>query len=288
MCTEEEWKKSVHLSIGEGNKLITNGSYIDTHCHLDLYPNPLIIVKEVSRLGIHVVAVTNAPFVFNATVSFAKNCDFIHPAIGLHPELVKSHGKQLPALLEALEHTLFVGEVGLDYSTKDDVERSEQRKVFESILSKCHDYGDKFISVHSRRATNDVINMIGSKFHGTAVLHWFSGTVKQLETAQNNGLYFSVNPAMILSDSGQRLIAAMNPSRVLTETDGPFIDLKGSSARPQNVSYVVGYLAKLWGMSESEVRDKIYSNFKLVMGRGMSTRREELLCGRDDYYPRRS
>lgn len=233
---------------------------------MDLYPNPLNIVKVISRLGIHVVAVTNAPFVFMATRSLAKNCDFIHPAIGLHPELVKSHGKQLPILLEELEHTLFVGEVGLDYSTKSEVERNEQRKVFEKILSKCHDYGDKFISVHSRRAANDVINMIGSNFRGAAVLHWFSGTVKQLETAQNNGLYFSVNPAMILSASGQRLVASMNPSRVLTETDGPFIDFKGTSAVPQHISSVVGYLAKLWGMSEVEAKENIYCNFRLAIG----------------------
>lgn len=254
----------MHLSVGKGNRLITTGNYIDTHCHLDLYPNPLSIVQYISMLGIHVVAVTNAPFVFQATVSFARNCDFIHPAIGLHPELVKSYGKQLPDFLEGLEHTLFVGEVGLDYSSKDEVERSQQRKVFESILSKCHDYGDKFISVHSRRAASDVISMIGSKFRGTAVLHWFSGTIKQLELAQINGLFFSVNPAMILSSSGQRLIAAMDPLRVLTETDGPFVDFKGSSAQPQNVSSVVEYLAKLWGMSEAEAKEIIHRNFTLA------------------------
>lgn len=242
------------------------GKYIDTHCHLDLYPNPINIVKEISQLGIHVVAVTNAPFVFQATVSLAKNCALIHPAIGLHPELVKSHGKQLPVLLDGLENTIFVGEVGLDYSTNDEFERSQQRKVFESILSKCNDYGDKFISIHSRRAANDVINMIGSKFQGTAILHWFNGTVKQLEAAQNNGLYFSVNPAMILSSSAQRLIALMNPNRVLTETDGPFVDIKGTSAQPHHISILVTYLANLWKISETEAKEKIHNNFRVAMG----------------------
>jgi TatD DNase family protein len=88
----------------------------------------------------HVVAVTNAPFVYQATATLAKSCTFIHPAIGLHPELVKSHGNQLQALIDGLENTIFVGEVGLDYSTNNEVERNQQRKVFENILSKCHDY----------------------------------------------------------------------------------------------------------------------------------------------------
>jgi len=267
MCIDGEWKKYVHLLVVEGNGLNSTCKYIDTHCHLDLYSNPLNIVNEISRLEIHVVAVTNAPFVYQATVLLAKKCAFIHPAIGLHPELVKSHGNQLQGLIDGLENSIFVGEVGLDYSTNYEDERNQQRKVFESILSKCHDYGDKFISVHSRRAANDVINMIGTDFRGTAVLHWFSGTMKQLETAQNNGLYFSVNTSMILSDSGQRLIAAMNPDRVLTETDGPFVDFKGNPAQPHHVSCVVSYLANLWGVNGSEAKKKVCSNFRLAIGR---------------------
>lgn len=244
-----------------------NVKYVDTHCHLDLYPDHCNVVKEINRLGIVVVSVTNAPFVFKSTVSITKDSPLIYPAVGLHPVLVKSHGEQLAILLEDLEHTQFVGEVGLDYSTNDDVERGQQRRVFERILSKCHEQGNKFISIHSRRAANDVISMIGSKFHGTAVLHWFSGSVKQLEAAQNNGVYFSVNTAMILSGSGQRLIAAMNPGRVLTETDGPFVVFNGGAVQPKNVSSIVGYLANLWGISECEAKEKVYNNFQLAMSR---------------------
>lgn len=235
--------------------------YIDTHCHLDLYPNPQNIVQEINRTGIHVVAVTNAPFVFQSSVTLAGNSSFIHPAIGLHPELVKSHSEQLPMLLDLLKVNRFVGEIGLDYSTKVELERKQQRKVFESILLKCSDYGDKFISIHSRRAAGDVITMIGAGFRSTVVLHWFSGTLKQVETASNNGHYFSINPAMILSDSGKRLIAAMNPSRVLTETDGPFVDINEKAAQPQDVNIVAKYLANLWHKSEDEVLEKIYDNF---------------------------
>lgn len=235
--------------------------YIDTHCHLDLYPNPQNIVQEINRTGIHVVAVTNAPFVFQSSVTLAGNSALIHPAIGLHPELVKLHGDQLPMLLDLLKVNRFIGEIGLDYCTKVEFERKQQRKVFESILLKCSDYGNKFISIHSRRASGDVITMIGAGFRSTVVLHWFSGTVKQVETASNNGLYFSINPAMILSDSGKRLIAAMNPSRILTETDGPFININEKASQPQDVNIVVKYLANLWHKSEDEVLKKIYDNF---------------------------
>jgi len=240
---------------------------VDTHCHLDLYPDPAHVVQEINRIGLHVIAVTNAPFVFQATQALAGDSGFIHPSIGLHPELVKSHGTQLSMLLERLQDVRFVGEVGLDYSERNEYERKQQRKVFESIMQKCHEFGDKIVSIHSRRAVNDVIDMVGSKFRGAAILHWFSGNEKQLAAAHRNGLYFSINPAMVLSNSGRRLIAAMHPSRVLTETDGPFIDIDGKPALPINVDIVIKYLANLWAASEIEVIDRIYDNFQMVINK---------------------
>lgn len=178
-----------------------NGKCVDTHCHLDLYPDPAHIVQEINRIGLHVIAVTNAPFVFQATQALAGDSGLIHPSIGLHPELVKSHGTQLSMLLERLQDIRFVGEVGLDYSEKIEHERRQQRKVFESILQKCQELGGKIVSIHSRRAVHDVIDMVGFGFRGTAILHWFAGTEKQLAAAHRNGLYFSINPAMVLSNS---------------------------------------------------------------------------------------
>lgn len=243
------------------------GKCVDTHCHLDLYPAPAHIVQEINRIGLHVIAVTNAPFVFQATQALAGDSGSIHPSIGLHPELVKSHGTQLSMLLERLQDIRFVGEVGLDYSEKIEHERRQQRKVFESILQKCQELGDKIVSIHSRRAVSDVIDMVGSGFRGTAILHWFAGTEKQLAVAHRNGLFFSINPAMVLSNSGRRLIAAMHPSRVLTETDGPFIDIDGKAALPSNVEIVIKHLANLWNTSEEEVIERIYENFLRATGK---------------------
>ena len=34
---------------------------IDTHCHLDLYPSPARVIKEIDRRGVYVLAVTTTP-----------------------------------------------------------------------------------------------------------------------------------------------------------------------------------------------------------------------------------
>jgi TatD DNase family protein len=245
---------------------MVNRQYVDMHCHLDLYSNPQNIIQEIEHMGIHVIAMTNAPFVFHAMQPLVSRSNHIHLAIGLHPELIRSYSNLMSGFIKGLGETRFVGEVGLDYSTKDNGEKRKQRKVFEEILVECGRFGDKVISVHSRRAAADVIDMVGKNYRGVVVLHWFSGTLKQVELACSNGFYFSVNPAMVLSDSARRLIAAMPPSHVLTETDGPFVEIEGKVMLPCDVSIVVRYLVSQWKKSEEEVTELIYNNYKMITG----------------------
>ena len=54
------------------------------------------------------------------------------------------------------------------------------------------------------------------------ILHWFSGTYKELDQAIADGYFFSVNGAMVRSAKGQALVMRMPRERILTETDGPY------------------------------------------------------------------
>src|SRR5438552_2114596 len=93
--------------------------FVDAHCHVDLFPNPAALVAEASASRVHTIAVTNAPFVYSHTATLARGRPHIHAALGLHPELVEKHGKELGRFAQLLPSTRFVGEVGLDYTTKD-------------------------------------------------------------------------------------------------------------------------------------------------------------------------
>jgi TatD DNase family protein len=53
-------------------------------------------------------------------------------------------------------------------------------------------------------------------------------------------MYFSVNPAMIRSQSGQRLLREIPGDRILTETDGPFVKVGSGPARPSDVAVEIG------------------------------------------------
>jgi len=233
---------------------------VDTHCHANLYASPESVVAASESAGIYTIAVTNAPSVFFHTKALSKGKVFVRAALGLHPELVRTHGNELAQFEALLKETRYVGEVGLDYSTPDKEERRRQQEVFAAILEQCSQCGDKVLSVHSRRAAADVIAAIGSRFRGTAILHWFSGSLKELRTAVDYGMYFSVNPTMIESKSGQKLIAEIPCDRVLTETDGPFVKVAGGPAEPKHVGTTLGYLASIWNMAIPETRATVAAN----------------------------
>lgn len=237
---------------------------LDTHCHIDLYPDPAGLVRELASRGCRGIAVTNAPFVFSHTKKLVDACPGLEAALGLHPELAVERQKELELFRSLLPQTRFVGEVGLDYVTTDAGVRAAQRRVFGEILAACAAADDKVLTVHSRRAASDVISAIGGGFRGKVILHWFSGTQKEMERAQGLGFYFSVNPAMTASKSGQALIRRMDPSRVLTETDGPFVKIRDVAAKPWQAIESLPYLADVWGCTEEEAAVRVSNNFEAL------------------------
>jgi TatD DNase family protein len=239
---------------------------VDAHFHLDLFPNPAAIAREIEAARIHTIAVTNTPSVFFHTRALAEGRRFLHPAVGLHPQLVAARAGELGSMWPLLEETRFVGEVGLDYVTKDENDRRLQRDVFTRILERCATLGNKIVTVHSRRSARDVIAAVGNAFPGKVILHWFSGTAAELDQAVSKGLYFSVNPAMTLSRSGQTLIARIPRERMLTETDGPFVETAGQPAQPGEVIRVIDYLAGLWSVPHAIAREKVAENFSRLIG----------------------
>lgn len=242
---------------------------VDTHCHVDLFPDPIAIIQDSERHGVYTIAVTNTPSVFNRLCELVGGARFVRVSLGLHPELVVQRHLELDLFAKLLPETRYVGEVGLDYQTTVEAERATQRRVLTTIIDQCDGAGDKVLTVHSRRAASDVVDAFGARFRGTYILHWYSGGTGTLRRALANGAYISVNPAMIRSPRSLAVISEVPPERVLTETDGPFVTVgpsgSSSSARPIDVASVIEALARLWLVDSEEARAVIYRNFSTVL-----------------------
>jgi TatD DNase family protein len=248
------------------NPTLPDAVLVDTHCHVDLFPDAQLLLNAATENRVLVVAVTNAPSVFFHTKALSERFACLRPAVGLHPQLVETHGHELEKLLPILERTQFVGEIGLDYQTTNQEVRARQRRIFTTILERCSSLGGKVLTVHSRRASGDVIAAVGEGFNGSVILHWFSGTVREAERALRNGCYFSVNTAMLSGKASSQLLAVLPRDRVLTETDGPFITVGTEPVTPLATRTVAAHLAGVWRTTAEEARAILMANFIRVVG----------------------
>lgn len=237
----------------------------DTHCHVDLYEDRAALLEEIERAGIHTVAVTNAPSVYRVTERLTAGKRFVRPALGLHPELVPSHGHELDLFEQLLPNVRYVGEVGLDYASATAEERMAQRRIFERILTLLQQSGGRILTVHSRRSADDVVDMVLTHAPGPAILHWFNGGAKVLARAREAGLWFSVNHAMLRAAQGRERVAAFRRDRVLLESDGPFVDVRGVPARPSHGAEVLLQLAEVWECSLEEADIQLQFNLRACL-----------------------
>src|SRR6266545_758528 len=152
---------------------------VDSHCHLDLYPDVPAAIRRIDAAGVLTIAVTNTPSVFEYLTALVGPAKSIHVAIGLHPELAHERDGELPLFHQLLPRTRYVGEVGLDYVTSDRERRDRQRRALTRIVEWCAEAGGKIVTVHSRRAANDVVDVFGA-FAGTYILHWYTGSIQSL------------------------------------------------------------------------------------------------------------
>ncbi len=148
---------------------------------------------------------------------------------------------------QLLPRAKYVGEIGLDGAPEHRASWTVQLAVFEHILKSCASAGGRVMTIHSRRAAGLVLNLLESNpGAGTPILHWFSGTKKNLQRAIDLGCWFSVGPPMLDSANGRRLFELMPKERVLTESDGPFAQMEARSLTPWDVSKAYELIGTAW------------------------------------------
>jgi TatD DNase family protein len=236
---------------------------IDFHCHLDLYPEPHTVLRECVARGVYVLSMTTTPSAWPGTAALAKNAPRIRTALGLHPQIAHERKGELPLFEQFLPDVRYVGEIGLDGGPEYRRYWQDQVEVFARILYLCEKAGGRILSVHSRRAARPVLDALAAHPEvGIPVLHWFSGTPRELRRAIDLGCWFTIGPVMLGSEKGRALAALMPRDRVLTETDGPFALLDGRAALPWDAERAIAALADIWGQPTAYVSERIGDNLR--------------------------
>ena len=244
-----------------------NTRAFDFHCHVDLHPNPPVLIRECEERRIKVFAVTTTPKAWPRNLEWTNCSKYVHTGVGLHPELVGKRFAEIDLLEETIAKTRLVGEIGLDGSPQHRVTYPKQKEVFKRALISAQKHGGRVITIHSRRAARDVIEAIEDHTDRSRVLcimHWFSGSVAELRRAAELGCYFSVNSAMLRHERGIKLIQSIPRERLLTETDSPFTNVNGKKSVPWNTIDTCDQLAHLLDESRRAIEESIAENANQV------------------------
>ncbi|MEC4723317.1 Qat anti-phage system TatD family nuclease QatD [Noviherbaspirillum sp. CPCC 100848] len=242
---------------------------VDFHCHLDLYPDHVEAIARAEAACVYTLTMTTTPKAWPRNNELVRGKRFVRAALGLHPQLVAERAGELGLWEQYLPETRYVGEVGLDAGPRYYKSLATQKRVFETILKRCAEAGDKILSIHSVRTAPTILDMLEQylpEARGKAVLHWFTGSKSDARRAAELGCYFSLNVDMTRSEKGRALIGDIPMDRILTETDGPFTQLDGRPSEPTMVGRAVSEIARLRGVSVEQMTSQVRENLKALMG----------------------
>lgn len=247
----------------------TNIPIIDTHAHLasEKFRDDLdgIVARAVKENVTRIVSIACDLEDSNYNLELARRFEPVMPTVGIHPLYVHEVSPDWQSeikLLAGRPEVAAVGEIGLDYyhppgdGSSEAEWRSLQRGVFESLLQLAVDL-DLPVVIHQRNSSEDVTAVL-RQFPGVrAVLHCFSGTVQEAETALDMGHLLSFTGILTFPSAGEmRDVASMVPlDRVMVETDCPYlapVPFRGKRCEPFMVSSTLRKLAELRELSPDE------------------------------------
>ncbi|MDN5558098.1 MAG: TatD family hydrolase [Ruaniaceae bacterium] len=175
------------------------------------------------------------------------------------------------AELSALPEVVAVGETGLDYFRAAERGRAVQREAFRAHIALAKELG-KPLQIHDRDAHADVVQiLLADGAPERTVFHCFSGDGELAEVLSANGWYASfAGPVTYKANEALRdALRAMDPTRVLVETDAPYLSpvpYRGRANAPYVMTHTVHGMAETLEVELTQLCQQIMGNTIDVYG----------------------
>jgi TatD DNase family protein len=244
---------------------------IDTHAHLDALEDADGALARAREAGVdRVISIGTGLASCRAVLELAEANDGVYAALGIDPHQAGTDEAGRVGELEGLLQNpaaVAVGEAGLDYHYGAD-RKTEQRELFEAQLDLARRVRLPVV-VHTRDANDDTAAILRGH-DGTVVMHCFSEP-GLLAIGLERDWYFSFAgnvtypKASDLRDAARQIPA----SRILAETDSPYLapqPLRGRSNEPAYVVHTVAALAIARGEDADELAARIEANATAAFG----------------------
>lgn len=231
----------------------------DTHFHLDLQKDIKCAIEEINNHKIYTIAMTNLPVLYEKELQYMS--PYIRIGLGFHPELVREYKKYIPLMWKKMNEARYIGEVGLDFT--DSSSKVDQLDFFSELVDRCRNDQNKIMSIHSRKAEKEVLDLLGNGFAFKAILHWYSGNISQVEEAVEKGCYFSINANMVNSKRFEAMMKIVPANRILLETDYPFG--LTNETHHETLEQVVAIFSQKLHFSNEEAEMIFWENFRQLL-----------------------
>ena len=177
---------------------------IDTHIHIDeeaFAPDREEVIARQREAGVEAMVVpgVNAASVKTVPDVCHRHPGYCYPALGLHPEDVKTDWEEQLAVIEDAVRTrrdelVAIGEIGLDYYW-DKTYKEEQKKVLRRQLQLAREL-DLPVILHNREATEDILSLLREiqvvNRKVTGVFHCFNGSRETAQQILDMGFYLGI------------------------------------------------------------------------------------------------
>lgn len=255
---------------------MSNLTYFDAHVHANLMDSPLNVARSSNEaeLGLFTCGVTPHDYLELAPQLTQDN---IRVGLGAHPWYI-SDGRvteeDIELLLELMEQTSYLGEIGLDFSSRYCVDGLQdlQVKAFTKICARAAKLSrngqPRVLSMHTVRSVDavlDILEQTGAAQACVPIIHWFSGSSDELQRAIKLGCWFSVGEMSLKTKRGREYAKVYPKDKLLTETDLPSSDQMniGSADIVDSLKRALSGLSEARGYS---VQTEVMTNAAGVFG----------------------
>lgn len=255
--------------------------YIDVHAHLDpyFYSKEEIdaVIARAEKKNVKIIIANGVNKEANRHVlELAKKYPIVKAALGIYPyealldDMDAGHYSKEAVLFDIDEELAFIkknknkivalGEVGIDKKTQRTTKK--QYEIFEKIIALSKEI-DKPLIVHSRKAEEEVVDILEKQKAKKVIMHCFSGKKKLWVRIKENGWYCSIPTNCVRSEHFQQLIAFLPLTHLFAETDSPFLGpVKEERNEPANVVETYKVIAKVKKLELQEVENALFQNWQ--------------------------
>lgn len=232
-------------------------SFVDTHCHLDVLPDPDAAVAAAAAAGVtRLICMGLDAGSTRGVLELAHGHEGVFAGAGHHP--TSDRPPDIGALRElaADPKVVAIGEVGLDFGHPERAPEAEQVDRLHALCELAVEL-DLPLSIHNRGAELRLVEVLRAHPGVRGVMHYWSLGWDWAERFLDLGLHLSFSGlATRASREDVRAVAKRMPlERLLLETDSPFGMPRGRPNGPNQPAWLVDVAEVVAGVRGMRVED---------------------------------